>query len=46
MTMNEFNAQCSERYIDVNLALENEAIVEALRRRDNAQVLILLDTEF
>jgi hypothetical protein len=46
MTKTEFMALCGERLIDVNLALENENLIEALRQKDFDKVLEILDTEF
>jgi hypothetical protein len=46
MTYKEFLAQCGERLIDVNIALDNEKIKEALRQRDDDALNALLDTEF
>ena len=46
MTNTEFQAQCGERLVDVGLVLENEKIKDALRKRDDALVLKLLDEEF
>jgi len=46
MTSNEFNAQCQSRFIDPALALENEAVKNALYERNDPEVLRLLDEEF
>lgn len=46
MTANEFDAECTTRTIDPALALENDAVVAALRSRDDEEVRRLLDTEF
>lgn len=46
MTKLEFMAQCGERCIDPSIALENDDIVEALKAKDDAKVLELLDNEF
>lgn len=46
MTYTEFLSECSKRTIHKSFAVENEKIKEALRQRDDAKVLELLDTEF
>ena len=46
MTKNEFITLCLERTIDPSLALENDAIVEALQDKDDSKVVELLNTEF
>lgn len=46
MTYTEFLAECSKRTIHKSVAIENEKIKEALRKRDDALVLKLLDEEF
>ena len=46
MTQNQFLALCLERAIDPSIALESEAVREALRARDTAAVIAALDSEF
>lgn len=46
MTASQFNAECLNRAIAPSTALENEAIIEALKSRDDAKVVALLDSEF
>ena len=46
MTHSEFITLCNEHTIDPSLALENENIVEALKARDDAQVVEVLTNEF
>ena len=46
MTYTEFMHECSKRTIHKSVAVENEKIKEALRNRDDALVLKLLDNEF
>jgi len=46
MTKNEFLALCLEHCVDPNLALENPAIVEALKARDAQAVATILTNEF
>jgi hypothetical protein len=46
MTHLEFITLCNEHTIDPSLALENENIVEALKARDDAQVVEILTNEF
>lgn len=46
MTRLEFMALCGERLIDVGLALENDAIAMALKKKDDELVKTLLDSEF
>jgi hypothetical protein len=46
MTANQFNALCAERTIDPSLALENPAIIEALKAKDDETVVDILDTAF
>ncbi len=46
MKRNEFVEECARRTIDPGVALENENILEALKKRDNEGVLWLLDNEF
>ena len=46
MTKPEFLTSCLERFIDPALALENENVCEALKNKDDAKVIYLLDNEF
>ena len=46
MTQNEFMTECALRYIEPSIALENDELVEALRERDDNQVIIILDSQF
>lgn len=46
MTKTEFMTLCQERTIDPSLALENDAIIEALQAKDDDKVVELLDNEF
>ena len=46
MTQNTFNQLCQELTIEPQLALENDAIVEALQSKDDALVIELLKTQF
>lgn len=46
MKRNEFVGECARRTIDPGVALENENILEALKKRDDKRVLWLLDNEF
>ena len=46
MTSYKFARECAERTLDPALAVENEKIREALRKRDDKKALRLLDTEF
>jgi hypothetical protein len=46
MTRLEFLALCGEYNVDPAVALENEAVVEALRQRDAAEVERVLREEF
>lgn len=46
MTKTEFVTLCQERTIDPSLALENDAILEALQAKDYNKVVELLDSEF
>ena len=42
----EFIALCGKYLIDVDVALQNEYLVEALQERDDKAVEFLLKTEF
>lgn len=46
MTEREFYQACVQRTIDPALALENDAVREALAAKDTARVIHLLETEF
>jgi hypothetical protein len=46
MTQNEFNQLCNDQLIDPAIALENDEIISALKDRDDAQVILLLTTQF
>lgn len=46
MTYHEFLAECTKRTIYGSVAKENEKIMAALLKRDDKEVLRLLDTEF
>ena len=46
MTQNQFIAKCSELMLLPELALENEAIVNALQSKDDALVIEILQTQF
>ena len=46
MTELEFMALCGEHLIDPPIALENEALKEALLRRDDKLVLRILQEDF
>ena len=46
MTQTQFIAQCEELTIAPSIALENEKIVNALKSKDDALVIELLQTQF
>lgn len=46
MTKNEFVLLCGKYLIDVDLALENDLVREALQERDDEAVEYHLKTEF
>ncbi len=46
MTKHEFLSECGSRYIDVNIALENNDLRDALLERDDDKVIEILDNEF
>jgi DNA-binding GntR family transcriptional regulator len=46
MTQNQFIALCFKHCIEPRFALENEAIVEALKQRDDNAVEHILTTQF
>jgi hypothetical protein len=46
MTQSQFTFECAERTIDPQIALENEELCDALRDRDDAEVIRILNEEF
>jgi hypothetical protein len=46
MTANEFTAECANRAIDPGIATENSDIQNALRQRDDIEVIRLLNEKF
>jgi len=46
MTQNQFAALCTEHCIAPEIALENDDIVEALKARDDAEIVRILSEEF
>jgi hypothetical protein len=46
MTMMQFQIACGERLLDEGIALENEHVKQALKDRNDEEVLRLLDEEF
>lgn len=46
MTQNQFAALCGQYGIDPAIALENDALCDALRQRDAAKVERILREEF
>ena len=46
MTETKFMALCGEHLIEPSIALENEALKEALLRRDDKLVLRILQEDF
>jgi hypothetical protein len=46
MSALQFAFECGNRLIHVDVALENEAIREALAERNDTKVVELLETEF
>lgn len=46
MTQAQFIEECAARTIEPGVAIENEAIQEALRAFDDAAVIAALDSEF
>jgi hypothetical protein len=46
MSLSKFIALCHERTIDPSLALENPAIIEALKAKDDETVVDILDTAY
>ena len=46
MTQTTFYALCAQYYLDPAIALENDALVEALQNRDDAEVQRILSEEF
>jgi hypothetical protein len=46
MTQNQFNQLCAEHTIDPSIALENEALCEALQERNDPEVIRIINEEF
>ena len=46
MTQTQFFAECAQRTIEPSIALENDDLCDALRERDDAAVLRILDEQF
>lgn len=46
MTQSQFISKCDELMLPPELALENDDIVNALRAKDDALVIELLNTQF
>ena len=46
MRKQSFLIHCSLKFINPNIALENEKIINALKSRDDKKVIELLKTEF
>jgi len=46
MTQSQFTLECVERTIDPQIALENEELCDALRDRNDAEVIRILNEEF
>ena len=46
MTQNEFNQLCNDQLIEPAIALENDEVVNALKEKDDALVIVLLTTQF
>jgi hypothetical protein len=46
MTKTEFMTECAKRTIDPQLALENDELCEALKDRDDVEVIRILNEEF
>ena len=46
MTADQFDLECAIRLIDPTTALENEAIIDALQRRHDDEVIRILNEEF
>lgn len=46
MTQNQFDALCNEHGIHPSIALENEELREALKNRNDDQVIEILTNEF
>ena len=46
MTKTEFTIACNEYLIDPFVALENEELAQALRDKDDSEVLRILTEEF
>lgn len=46
MTQAQFLDECGSRLIDPILALDDDRVADALRQRDDTEVIRLLDEEF
>ena len=46
MTQNQSNALCNEHGIAPSIALENDELIEALRERNDEQVVEILTNNF
>jgi len=46
MTKTDFMSACGQRCIDVDVAMENEDILQALQDKDDTRIIELLDNEF
>ena len=46
MTWTKFQILCGKYLIDVNIALENEKILKALKNRDDKKVRYILKNEY
>ena len=46
MTQAQFTQECAKRTIDPSIALENDELCDALRERDDAAVVRILDEQF
>ena len=46
MKFSEFVIECNKNYIDVNVVLENDNIVKALKNKDGKKVIEILENEF
>lgn len=46
MTQSQFIQECAKRTIEPSIALENDALCEALQERDDEAALRILDEQF
>jgi hypothetical protein len=46
MTESQFITECAKRTIDPQIAIENEELCEALRDRDDDEIIRILNEEF